>query len=209
VDSKQRATQVTLWGFHGTDVYSCVPADTLHQCFNGMTKHLFACLLDYVSEKCGEHKETVVCILRDRLSSYRRLHYGGRIPVNSLWAIKTCGEVRPMGNGETVAALDGGTTSAEPCRLQENEAIMRFIGIALYGLVEFGVGDEVVKLFASKWLGGWGCGQGAFWYVLRGEEDGFTFTAWLYLLSLSLGLAMQSTPATCSCGTPPFTPLEA
>ncbi|GLC47443.1 hypothetical protein PLESTM_002074800 [Pleodorina starrii] len=115
--------EVALWGFHGTDIYSCVAADTLHQCFNGMTKHLFACLLDYINENCRDHKESVVCILHDRLSSYRRLHYGGRIPANSLWAIKTCGE--------------------------ENEAIMRFIGIALYGLMEFGVADEVVELFVK------------------------------------------------------------
>ena len=31
---------VAFWGFANTDIYQCVPVDTLHQCFNGISLHL-------------------------------------------------------------------------------------------------------------------------------------------------------------------------
>ena len=32
--------EVAFWGFANTDIYQCVPVDTLHQCFNGISLHL-------------------------------------------------------------------------------------------------------------------------------------------------------------------------
>lgn len=84
---------VAFWGFANTDIYQCVPVDTLHQCFNGISLHLVEALKACIDKCCGYQKEVVCTMIRDRLSSYRRLHCGGRIPRSSIWAEKTCAEV--------------------------------------------------------------------------------------------------------------------
>lgn len=85
--------EVAFWGFANTDVYKCVPVDTLHQCFNGISLHLIEALKTCIEQTCRSQKEVIFARIRDRLSSYRRLYRGERIPKDSLWAEKTCAEV--------------------------------------------------------------------------------------------------------------------
>ena len=90
---------VSFWGFAHTDVYQCVPVDTLHQCFNGISLHLIEALKMCIEDTYRSRKDIIFAKIRDRLASYRRLYYGERIPKDSLWAEKTCAEVRLQGNG--------------------------------------------------------------------------------------------------------------
>lgn len=85
--------QPALWDFEGSDVYQSVPVDTLHQDFNGITVHLFECLKAYMQDHCGPSVPTIV---RDRLAKYRNLYLGSRIPKDSIWQEKVCGEVCQM-----------------------------------------------------------------------------------------------------------------
>ncbi|GIM15903.1 hypothetical protein Vretimale_18636 [Volvox reticuliferus] len=100
--------EVAFWGFAHTDVYQCVPADTLHQCFNGISLHLVEALKMCIEQSCRSRKDNLFARIRDRMCSYRQLFHGERIPKDSLWAEKTCAE--------------------------ERKAMMRFLGIALHPL---------------------------------------------------------------------------
>jgi hypothetical protein len=85
--------EVAFWGFANTDIYQCTPTDTLHQDFNGISRHLIEALLSCVEEKCRSKKDAIFTKIRDRLASYRRVFHGQRIPKESLWAEKMCAEV--------------------------------------------------------------------------------------------------------------------
>lgn len=85
---------VAFWGFANTDIYQCVPVDRLHQCFNGISMHLIEALKMCIEDTCRPQKETIFVQIRDRLASFKRLYHGERIPKDSLWAEKTCAEVR-------------------------------------------------------------------------------------------------------------------
>ncbi len=109
-----------------------MPVDTLHQCFNGVALHLIEALKLCIEDTCRPRKDAIFATIRDRLSSYRRLYRGERIPKESLWAEKTCAEVRLWGTG--VGGLGLEVQCKDLCSLQEREAIMRFLGIALHPL---------------------------------------------------------------------------
>ncbi|GLI67043.1 hypothetical protein VaNZ11_011229 [Volvox africanus] len=98
--------EVAFWGFANTDVYQCVPIDTLHQCFNGISLHLIEALKMCIEATCRSRKDSIFARIQARFCSYRRLYRGERIPKESLWAEKTCAE--------------------------ERDVMMRFLGIALY-----------------------------------------------------------------------------
>lgn len=120
--------EVAFWGFAYTDVYQCVPIDTLHQCFNGISLHVVEALKMCIEATCRSHKDSIFARIRARFCSYRRLYHGERIPKESLWAEKTCAEVRRAGWERANYQL----LTVE--FLQERDVMMRFLGIALHPL---------------------------------------------------------------------------
>ena len=85
--------EVAFWGFDNTDIYQCVPVDTLHQDFNGISRHLVEALLAFVEQLGRAKKEAIFTKVKDRMTAYRRLFHGQHIPKESLWAEKLCAEV--------------------------------------------------------------------------------------------------------------------
>ncbi|GLI59687.1 hypothetical protein VaNZ11_001630 [Volvox africanus] len=68
--------EVAFWGFANTDVYQCVPIDTLHQCFNGISLHLIEALKMCIEATCRSRKDSIFARIQARFCSYRRLYHG-------------------------------------------------------------------------------------------------------------------------------------
>ena len=124
--------EVAFWGFAHTDIYQCCPVDTLHQCFNGISLHLIEALQLCIEDTCRSRKDVVFAKIRDRLSSYKSLYHGERIPMDSLWAEKTCAEVSVQGSGGSKFRIQWQTFNF--LELQERRAIMQFLPFALHHL---------------------------------------------------------------------------
>lgn len=108
--------EVAFWGFANTDIYQCCPVDTLHQCFNGISLHLIEALQMCIEDTCKSRKDVIFAKIRDRLSSYKSLYHGERIPKDSLWAEKTCAEVSVQGTGGSKLIINRQTFISLHCR---------------------------------------------------------------------------------------------
>jgi hypothetical protein len=110
---------VALWGFKDCNIYSCMAVDRLHQDYNGLSKHLFKALTS-VLDPSGKGTSKDMAELRRRLQQMRGLPTAF-YPMEGLQAPKTMAE--------------------------ENRGLMKFLGIALWGLVE----DNMAQLFAGEY----------------------------------------------------------
>jgi hypothetical protein len=114
-------TQVALWGFSYTDIYSCFYVDLLHQDKNGMTKHLlFSGLKKLLASKYkgAAEAEAKWALINGRLREMQPLHEAF-MPNDGLDAVKTCAE--------------------------ENAGIMAFIAVAMNGALP----ESTVRLYAG------------------------------------------------------------
>lgn len=64
---------VAFWGFANTDIYLCVPADTLHQCFNGIFLNLIEALKMCIKDTCKSRKDITFARIRDTCTMRIRL----------------------------------------------------------------------------------------------------------------------------------------
>jgi hypothetical protein len=114
-----------MWGFPHVNIYSSFPIDKLHQCHNGLVKRML---------------EALEVLLKTRYPSQFEQHWGElNRRLRSMSQVHEC--------FVPTKGLDAPKLSAE-----ERRAIMRFIGVALNGLVSndrFWL--KVVGLFAGRY----------------------------------------------------------
>lgn len=106
-----------------------------------------------IEDTCRSRKDVIFAKIRDRLSSYKRLYHGERIPKDSLWAEKTCAEVSVQGTGGSKFKVH--TQTITFLALQERRAIMRFLAFALHQI------DGLPRGLPAFFMGMWGEGSKA------------------------------------------------